>query len=357
MSSASSGWSAVYSPRLGPLARVGSARGTPRPAGRGARASGRSSGRSRRNSLLPPGIALSWLLEPTERADVPLAGGRLLEAQGQRRLGVRQLLEVAEDQHLAVERVEGVERLLELGPSAPGGRPPRWRWSGGRGAARPGLPTAPPASDPWSIGTSRAASRAWQPRCLRWSGDEPHAGEPAEPEEEGHLGPSRVLGQPRGGVEVDLLDHVGRVEAAEEAAVEPDGDHSPETRPVLVEQPVPGVPVASGGPTHAFVHRVRVVGRRAHNSNIARAGLHGTGLFRMTRKASELAGRIPGGRGVRPRPQPTESRFTFFRLPVPGAGRRAIYMIDGYGARGSKEPGAASPAGCPWPRLDSPSNG
>ena len=83
---------------------------------------------------------------------------------------------------------------------------------------------------------------------------EPHARDPAEPEEEGHLGPCGVFGESRGGVEVRLLDHVGGVDPPLEAAVEPQCDHPAEPGAVGIEQVRPGLPVAFGGPPHLFRH-------------------------------------------------------------------------------------------------------
>ncbi len=50
--------------------------------------------------------------EPLEGADVPVAGRGLLEAEDGGRLAVAELLEVPEHQHLAVDRVHGVEDVL-----------------------------------------------------------------------------------------------------------------------------------------------------------------------------------------------------------------------------------------------------
>src|SRR5262249_17967889 len=51
--------------------------------------------------------------QPLQGPDVAVAGGGLLQAEHLRRLVVGQLLEVPQHQHLAVDRVEGVEDLLE----------------------------------------------------------------------------------------------------------------------------------------------------------------------------------------------------------------------------------------------------
>src|SRR5262245_18761071 len=60
-----------------------------------------------------PGKCGEDLLEPLQRADVAVARGRLRQTQHGGCIAVAQLLEVAQGEHLAVERVHPVERLLE----------------------------------------------------------------------------------------------------------------------------------------------------------------------------------------------------------------------------------------------------
>src|SRR5262249_12656879 len=53
------------------------------------------------------------LLEPVQSPDVPLTGRRLLEMQLAGDLGVGQFLEMPQHQDLAIQRVHGVEGLLQ----------------------------------------------------------------------------------------------------------------------------------------------------------------------------------------------------------------------------------------------------
>ena len=76
---------------------------------------------------------------------------------------------------------------------------------------------------------------------------QPLAGQEPEPEEERHRRVLEVLRQPPGGVEVGLLDHVGGVDPALEAAVEPQGDHPPQPVAVPRQQLRPGPLVAPRG--------------------------------------------------------------------------------------------------------------
>ena len=105
-----------------------------------------------------------------------------------------------------------------------------------------------PGIGPSSSRTSRAASRAATPRCLRCWSLEGHAREPAEPEEERQLGPLQVLRQGPGGLKARLLDHVGRVDPPEEPAIEPQRDHPAQPGAVRLQQLGPGRRVALGRP-------------------------------------------------------------------------------------------------------------
>src|SRR5437773_784565 len=66
-------------------------------------------------------------------------------------------------------------------------------------------------------------------------------GQGAEPEEEGDLGVRGELAGPAGEVEERLLEDVGGVEPALEAAVQPQADHPFEPLPVAVPELPEGV--------------------------------------------------------------------------------------------------------------------
>ena len=128
-------------------------------------------------------------------------------------LGVGQLLEMPEDEDFAVQRVHGVEGLLQ--PTLPLGAD---RGHAGAGVAAQEL-AARATEDASGTGrssscTSRSASRAWTPRCWRCRSLERHAGEPAEPEEHRLLGPFEVPRQGLGRLEKCLLEHVRRIDPA-----------------------------------------------------------------------------------------------------------------------------------------------
>ena len=125
--------------------RPGGGRRTRRPVG--------SAARRGRRSTRPWSISLGGrlqggehVLEPLQGADVPLGRGRLLDPEHLGGLGVGQLLEVPQRQDLPVERVEGVERLLEpQQPLGPDGRLGRGRLLA-RAGGRPGRRWTRPAS-------------------------------------------------------------------------------------------------------------------------------------------------------------------------------------------------------------------
>jgi hypothetical protein len=71
------------------------------------------------------------VLEPLQGAEVPLGPSLLRDPEHLRRLGAAELLEVSQREHLAVEGVEVVQRLLD--PHHPLGAPGR--------LARRGVPT------------------------------------------------------------------------------------------------------------------------------------------------------------------------------------------------------------------------
>src|SRR5215472_8346101 len=64
-------------------------------------------------TLRPAGPGGEDLFETLEGADIALGGGRLLNAEYLSRFGGGQLLEGPQRQDLSIQRVEGVERLLQ----------------------------------------------------------------------------------------------------------------------------------------------------------------------------------------------------------------------------------------------------
>ncbi len=119
-------------------------------------------------AVLPKsGSRFERVLEPFEGPHVSLARGGGLDAEHGGDLLVAQLLEVAEGEHLAIDRVEAVEGLAELGHrlAALGGLAGRGLVADELGDhLRAGL-----GREPTRSGTSRAASRMPAPRCWRWT--------------------------------------------------------------------------------------------------------------------------------------------------------------------------------------------
>ena len=150
-------------------------------------------------------------------------------------------------QDLPVERVHAVERLLhpdlQLGPggrTAGRGEPPQeLGGQGGRRRLRQGaaverdLPVGVPG-----LGAEVPAV----------DGDELLPGDVPQPEEERELGVAGVVGEVLADLQEGVLEHVGRVHPALEAAVEPKPDHGPQPVPVAGEQVVGRLLVAGGRP-------------------------------------------------------------------------------------------------------------
>src|SRR5262249_58457691 len=103
-------WSAGYRGGLRRRrARLGPPRGLRRRAGN-ERVALRGSDRAGSGSRLERvDGAAQGVLQPPEGADVAVAGRRLLQAEDPGRLDVGQLLQVAQDQSLAVDGVEGLD--------------------------------------------------------------------------------------------------------------------------------------------------------------------------------------------------------------------------------------------------------
>ena len=204
----------------------------------------------------PSGDPLEGLADPLQGADVAVAGRRLADPEHLRRLGVAQLLEVPQAEHLAIDRGEVVERILdpdlELGPRRrlarrrePAEQLGRQRDGAGvrhDEAAQPDLParvTHPGAQVP-------PVHRL-----------EPHARDVAEPQEHRDLRVAEESRQRPGELDVRLLQDVRRVHPAMESAVQADLDHPAEAIPMVHEQGA-GVPPC------------RPIGARGRDREIAR---------------------------------------------------------------------------------------
>jgi hypothetical protein len=74
-------------------------------------------------------------------------------------------------------------------------------------------------------------------------GQDPLAGQPVQPQVEGHVLVFQVRRQPPGRLQVRLLLHVGDVHPRRQASVQAQGDAAPHSRPVAGEQLVKGRPL------------------------------------------------------------------------------------------------------------------
>ena len=164
-----------------------------------------------------------------------------------RRLLGGQLLEVAEHEHLAVDRIECIERFLK--PELPLGT--------GRGDAGPGIVAQElrgqgrrrgardrPSLDP-HLARGVAGTDAQVLPVERLEG---HSREPAEPEVERQLRPLQVLWQCPHSLKARLLEDVGWVDPAHQPAIEPQGDHPAQPVSVPPQQLGPGRLVALARP-------------------------------------------------------------------------------------------------------------
>ena len=158
----------------------------------------------------PPGIFGEDVFEPLEGTDVPLRPGLLGDPQGLGRLGAVELLEVPQGQHLAVDRVEAVERLLDpeqpLGPvrRLRGRGEPAQQHRGQRGRAGLGQRLAVERRPPgrrrasWCPGGGGGASSAARRRSAAARGTAAASGS------------RRYSVQARRRVQEGVLEHVGR---------------------------------------------------------------------------------------------------------------------------------------------------
>jgi hypothetical protein len=78
--------------------------------------------------------------------------------------------------------------------------------------------------------------------------DHPLPGELPEPREERERPVAQVRIEAGRRRHQRVLDDVGRVEPRQQPPVEPDGDDPPETGPMPLQEPLPGVVVAPTGP-------------------------------------------------------------------------------------------------------------
>ena len=95
------------------------------------------------------------------------------------------------------------------------------------------------------------------------------AGDPPQPEKEGCPRLLHIIAQVLPGLDVDILDDVGRIDPAAKAPVEPEGDQPAQTFPVLGQQFHPARRIALGGSLQQSVNLVRFRGHRVHNDVIA----------------------------------------------------------------------------------------
>ena len=193
-------------------------------------------GSSRLDPSVAPRPACSGCWRPTARCAIPAAA--LLR---------RQLLEVAEHEHLAVDRVEGFERLLESELARPGqqrrcgrvSRPGAARQCGRTGSRDRTV------NDP-HLARASPCPGSQVPRCWAWRAIP--ASQFAEPEEERQDPASPgTSGKRPGGLQTGLLDDVGPgrsgPSACDRAAGRPSGaaglGAAPAARPTPSDRPRP----------------------------------------------------------------------------------------------------------------------
>ena len=87
-----------------------------------------------------------------------------------------------------------------------------------------------------------------------------------EPEEERHVGLSRVVGQPPGGIEVRLLEDVGGIDPPLEASIEPQGNHAAQPGAAAIEERLPRELVAPRGSLDQTSRLARWIRGRHHHT-------------------------------------------------------------------------------------------
>jgi hypothetical protein len=171
------------------------------------------------------------VFESFEGAQVSAAGARLADAQKLRRLGVVELLEVAQGQHFAVHRLHAVDRFLqaELHLRANGGFQ-------GRGslaqelcgqACRTRFGHGALVNRQLTGGIAGLRAQMMPPQFQQFL-----TGQDTQPEKERHSRVAQVLRQAFGGFQVRFLNHVARIDAALQARIETQADHA--AQPVAV---------------------------------------------------------------------------------------------------------------------------
>ena len=159
----------------------------------------------------------------------------LRQAQHMGHLAVAELLEMAQGQHLAVQRLHGVEHLLKLQlhlgtAGGAGGRgEPAQQHLGQRGRVRLGRGAV--AERHFLAGVPHVDFQVMPVQRL-----ERLAGQEAEPEERRHGRLGEVFPGPAGHLEIGVLEHVGRVDAPLQPPVEAEPDHPPQPLAVPGEQ-------------------------------------------------------------------------------------------------------------------------
>ena len=168
-------------------------------------------------------------------------------------LGGGELLEVPQRQHLAVERVHGVQGLLEpeldLGPDGFLAGPGQIAQELGRQRRRGGFRHRP------------AVDRHLAPRVAHLGTQvvamdlaQLVARDAPQPEEERHRGPPEIGPQVLPGLQVGVLEHVGRIDAPLEPLIQAEGDHAaqPRTAPAHEASQLSASPSAASRNSSSF---------------------------------------------------------------------------------------------------------
>src|SRR5262249_9044100 len=142
------------------------------------------------------------------------------------------------------------------------------------------------------------------------------SGEGAEPEKEGTLGFLGELAGPAGEVEEGLLEDVGGVEPALEAAVQPQADHPLEPLAVAVPERPEGV-LVPGRPLPQQRDRVvRVPQRRGvHTPGTAKVRRSSTGFLEFSSDGSKSGGEAPAYSILPARDEPQGDDNKMFKVP------------------------------------------
>src|SRR5262249_54124271 len=108
-------------------------------------------------------------------------------------------------------------------------------------------------------------------------------GPEAEPEEERQRGVAEIIADLPADLEIDLLDHIGGVDSALQAAVEPELDHAAQPGAIACEEILQALPMPlTGSPEGLEFARVVGHGRKSHILLLARAARTFTGDWEKT---------------------------------------------------------------------------